>query len=152
MQVRVQAEDFDLGQEIAQLRHGRAEIGAVVSFLGLVRDINDGAKVSGLSLEHYPAMTQKALEGICLEANRRWQLDDILLIHRVGDLAPCDQIVLVAVASRHRGDAFHACEFIMDFLKTRAPFWKKEQGPQGARWVDARESDEQAAARWKDKP
>lgn len=151
MQVRVQHEDFDVAQELATLRHQRPQIGAVVSFLGLVRDLNDGATIQSLTLEHYPAMTQKALEDICAQAQQRWDLEDIVLLHRIGELAPCDQIVFVAVASQHRGEAFHACEFIMDFLKTKAPFWKKERTSQGTRWVDARSSDEQAAARWQDK-
>lgn len=151
MRVRVQSEDFDVAHELAALRRGRPQIGAVVSFIGLVRDLNDGAQVQGLSLEHYPAMTQKALEAICAQAQQHWDLEDIVLMHRIGDLAPCDQIVLVAVASRHRAEAFHACEFIMDFLKTRAPFWKKERTEQGNRWVEARASDEQAAGRWQEK-
>ena len=126
-----------------------ARIGAVASFLGLVRDLNDGASVSAMTLEHYPGMTEKALEAIVAEAKQRWNIYDALVIHRVGPLKPCDQIVLVAVSSAHRGEAFAACEFIMDYLKTRAPFWKKEDTPDGGRWVDARDSDDSAAARWR---
>lgn len=146
--VRVQHEDFDLSAEVARLRESRPNVGAVVAFVGTVRDINQGDTVSTLELEHYPGMTEKALHEIREEAHRRWRLENSLIIHRVGPLRPMDQIVLVAVASRHRGDAFEAAEFIMDYLKTRAPFWKKEQTPQGSRWVDARETDQQAAQRW----
>ncbi len=148
MSVRVQEADFDLSTEINAFRAGRPEIGAVAAFVGLVRDVNVGSAVSGLTLEHYPAMTQKALEGIVAQATQRWEIFDALVIHRVGHLQPMDQIVLVAVASAHRSEAFHACEFIMDYLKTQAPFWKQEQTPEGARWVEARDSDEDAAARW----
>ena len=148
MIVRVQEADFDTGAELAALRAGDARVGALASFLGLVRDLNDGASVSEMSLEHYPGMTEKALEAIVTEARGRWDIYDALVIHRVGPLKPCDQIVLVAVTSAHRGEAFAACEFIMDYLKTRAPFWKREATPDGARWVDARDSDDSAAARW----
>jgi molybdopterin synthase catalytic subunit len=148
MSVRVQTEDFDLSTEVAELRAGQPQVGAVAAFVGLVRDINDGAGVSEMSLEHYPGMTEKALETIVAEARGRWDIFDARVIHRVGALKPCDQIVLVAVSSAHRGEAFAACEFIMDYLKTRAPFWKREVTPTGARWVDARESDESAAERW----
>lgn len=148
MPVRVQQEDFDLSSEVAQLRAGDARVGAVAAFVGLVRDMNEGAGVSEMALEHYPGMTEKALETIVAEARGRWDLFDALVVHRVGALQPQDQIVLVAVTSAHRGEAFAACEFIMDYLKTRAPFWKREVTPAGARWVDARESDEGAAARW----
>jgi molybdopterin synthase catalytic subunit len=148
MPVRIQTEDFDLSTEIAALRAGRAGVGAVVSFIGTVRDINQGTGVSSLTLEHYPGMTEKSLQAIVAQAKSRWQLDEVLVIHRVGPLQPLDQIVLVAVTSAHRGEAFEACEFVMDWLKTRAPFWKKEATPQGERWVDARESDDAAAARW----
>ncbi len=148
MSVRVQEADFDVGVEFAALRAGDARVGALASFLGLVRDINDGASVSGMTLEHYPGMTEKALEAIVVEAKGRWDLYEVLVIHRVGPLQPCDQIVLVAVTSAHRGEAFAACEFIMDYLKTRAPFWKREATPDGGRWVDARETDDSAAARW----
>ena len=146
--VRVQTEDFDLSEEVARLRAGRADIGAVVTFVGTVRDVNQGDAVATLELEHYPGMTEKALNEIRDEAHRRWNLENSLIIHRVGPLEPQAQIVLVATASRHRQDAFEAAQFIMDYLKTRAPFWKKEQTPEGARWVDARDSDRQAAARW----
>jgi molybdopterin synthase catalytic subunit len=148
MPVRIQTEDFDLSAEIAALRAGRAGVGAVVSFVGTVRDINQGTGVSSLTLEHYPGMTDKSLQEIVAQAKSRWQLDEVLVIHRVGPLLPLEQIVLVAVSSAHRGEAFEACEFVMDWLKTRAPFWKKEATPQGERWVDARESDDAAAARW----
>ena len=148
MPVRVQTQDFDLGAEVAALRRGNTGIGAVASFVGLVRDINEGSSVAAMTLEHYPGMTEKALEAIVAEARTRWDFIDALVVHRVGDLYPADQIVLVAVAGAHRGEAFAACEFIMDYLKTQAPFWKKEQTPQGARWVEARSSDDEAAARW----
>ena len=148
MKIAVQIEDFDLSSEVAELRANQPQIGAVASFVGLVRDINDGSTVAAMSLEHYPAMTEKALREIVSEATQRWQIIDTTIIHRIGDLYPSDQIVLVAVASMHRHDAFAACEFIMDYLKTRAPFWKKELTPQGARWVDARETDETAIQRW----
>jgi molybdopterin synthase catalytic subunit len=148
MPVRVQHEDFDLGAEVAALRAGRANVGAVVCFVGTVRDMNQGTGVSTMFLEHYPGMTEKALQAIADDALSRWSLDEVLVIHRVGALAPLDQIVLVAVTSAHRGEAFAACEFVIDWLKTQAPFWKKETTVQGARWVDARESDDAAAARW----
>jgi len=148
MTVRVQEADFDLGAEVAALRAADARIGALASFLGLVRDLNDGASVSEMTLEHYPGMTEKALEEIVADAKGRWEIYDVLVIHRVGPLKPCDQIVLVAVTSAHRGEAFAACEFIMDYLKTRAPFWKREATPEGARWVDARDADDSAAERW----
>ena len=148
MPVRVQTADFDVAREIAALHAGDARVGAVAAFIGLVRDINDAAAVSTLTLEHYPGMTEKALSGIVDEAKSRWKIYDALVIHRVGELKPTDQIVLVVVTGAHRGDAFAACEFIMDYLKTRAPFWKKEQTPAGERWVEARASDDDAAARW----
>lgn len=148
MPVRVQTEDFDAGAEIARLRAGNPRVGAVASFIGVARDINDGAAVRTLTLEHYPGMTERALEDICARARSRWDLLDVLVIHRVGELKPLDQIVLVVVTSAHRGEAFAACEFVMDYLKTEAPFWKKEQTPEGGRWVDARESDDAARARW----
>ena len=149
MGVRVQTEDFDIGAEIAQLRKGNAKIGAIASFIGLVREMNEGDSVSTMTLEHYPGMTEKALEDIVAQAKSRWDVYDALVIHRVGRLLPLDQIVVVVVTSAHRGDAFSACEFLMDYLKTQAPFWKKEDTSKGARWVDARESDDAAAARWK---
>lgn len=148
MTVRVQNEDFDLGAEILKLRQGNSGIGAIASFVGLVRDLNENARVAEMTLEHYPGMTEKALAEILEQAKQRWSIIDALVIHRVGSLKPADQIVLVAVSSAHRGAAFAACEFIMDYLKTRAPFWKKEQTEAGARWVDAHESDETAAKRW----
>jgi molybdopterin synthase catalytic subunit len=148
MAVRIQTEDFDAGAEIAALRVGNPAVGAVASFVGVVRDRNDGDAVATLTLEHYPGMTEKAIEAIVEEARSRWAIIDVTVVHRVGELKPLDQIVLVVVAGGHRGDAFAACEFIMDYLKTRAPFWKKEQTPEGARWVDARASDDDAAERW----
>ena len=148
MKIAVQTEPFDLMAELASLYRGNPKVGAVASFLGLVRDINEGQGVSAMTLEHYPGMTEKALLQIVEQAQARWQVLDACVIHRVGPLQPTDPIVLVAVASAHRGDAFAACEFIMDFLKTRAPFWKKESTPEGEKWVDARESDDAAAARW----
>ncbi len=147
--VRVQAEDFDVGRELDALTGGRKDVGAVASFVGLVRDANDGHAIRGMTLEHYPGMTEKALADICAQASGRWNLIDTLVIHRVGALAPGERIVLVGVSSAHRGDAFAACEFIMDYLKTRAPFWKREETPEGTRWVEAREADEAAARRWK---
>jgi molybdopterin synthase catalytic subunit len=152
MPVRVQTQDFDLSAEVAALRAGRPQVGAVACFVGTVRDLNQGTGVSSMTLEHYPGMTEKALEAIVAQARARWTLDDVLVVHRVGELAPLDQIVLVAVTSAHRGEALAACEFVIDWLKTQAPFWKKEITPDGARWVDAREADEAAAARWGDPP
>lgn len=148
MPVRIQEHDFDLSQEIAALRQGDAQIGAVAIFIGTVRDLSDHKSVTAMTLEHYPGMTEKALHDIVDQAKGRWDLNDALVIHRVGPLKPTDQIVLVAVTSAHRGEAFAACEFIMDYLKTLAPFWKKEDTPDGARWVDARVSDDQAMTRW----
>ncbi|NHZ38210.1 MULTISPECIES: molybdopterin synthase catalytic subunit MoaE [Massilia] len=148
MAVRVQAADFDLSTEMAALRAQDARIGAVVSFVGTVRDMNDGASVAAMELEHYPGMTEQALEKIVAQAGQRWPLYGALVVHRVGPLAPLDQIVLVACSAAHRGEAFAACEFIIDYLKTDAPFWKKEQTPDGARWVDARVSDDAALAKW----
>ena len=147
--IRIQENEFDLSAEIAALRKGDPRVGAVVSFLGTVRDMNDGSQVKGMTLEHYPGMTEKALQEILDQAKARWDVYQTLVIHRVGPLLPEDQIVLVAVTSAHRGEAFAACEFIMDYLKTAAPFWKKEDTPEGARWVDARVTDEAAMARWK---
>jgi len=148
MTVRVQTADFDIGAEIARLREGHRSVGAIASFIGTVRDVDDASTIIGLTLEHYPGMTEAALEEIVAEARRRFDIRDALVIHRVGALAPGDQIVLVAVTSAHRGMAFDACEFIMDALKTRAPFWKKERLPDGERWVEARASDDEAARRW----
>jgi molybdopterin synthase catalytic subunit len=148
MKVIVQTAAFDLGAEVNAMSQGRSDIGAIASFVGLARDHNDGSGVQAMTLEHYPGMTEKALAALVEEARSRWALLDVTVIHRVGRLLPGDPIVLVAVASSHRGDAFAACEFIMDYLKTRAPFWKKEETPAGERWVDARVSDDVAAARW----
>ena len=148
MPVRVQNEDFDIGVELSALRAGNPAIGAVASFIGIARDRNDGAAVATLVLEHYPGMTERALEAICARARLRWELIDILVIHRVGALRPTDQIVLVAVAGAHRGEAFAACEFVMDYLKTEAPFWKREDTSTGQRWVDARAADASARRRW----
>ena len=148
MTVRVQTEDFDLSAEIAQLRMHTRKVGAVVTFIGTVRDLNEGEYVAEMELEHYPGMTEKALHDIIDQAKSRWNIFDALVIHRVGPMKPLDQIVLVAVTSAHRGEAFDACEFIIDYLKTQAPFWKKEQTPSGARWVDARVSDDEAMAKW----
>jgi molybdopterin synthase catalytic subunit len=146
--VSVQAADFDLGAEVASLREDDPEVGAVASFVGTVRDRNDGLSVSSMELEHYPGMTERAIEAMVDEARRRFEIRAVRVIHRVGRLDPRDQIVLVAVTSAHRGAAFSACEFLMDYLKTQAPFWKKELTPQGARWVDAHSSDDAALARW----
>ena len=146
--VRVQHEDFDVGAEVERLRAGNPRVGAIACFVGVVRDLNDGDAVAKMTLEHYPGMTEKALEGIVAEARGRWNLYDVLVVHRVGELRPTDPIVLVVVTSAHRGEAFAACEFIMDYLKTEAPFWKKETTPSGARWVDARDSDDAARERW----
>ncbi len=151
MTVRVQSEDFDAGAEISRMRLSRADTGAVAAFIGQVRDLNDGARVSTLTLEHYPGMTEKALEDIVEQAKTRWDIFDILLVHRIGTLQPTDQIVLVVVSGAHRGEAFAACQFIMDFLKTDAPFWKKEQTPSGTRWVEAKVSDDVARERWQKK-
>ena len=148
MAVRVQIADFDVGLELNKCRLANPNIGALVSFVGQVRDINDGDTINTLTLEHYPEMTQKALEAIEAEAKIRWDVIDALIIHRVGTLKPLDQIVLVAVTSAHRGEAFKACEFIMDYLKTSAPFWKKEASNQGERWVEAKVSDDEAKRRW----
>jgi molybdopterin synthase catalytic subunit len=149
MTVRIQTEDFDVGAEIAAMRKGNPAIGAVASFVGIVRDVNEGDAVSEMTLEHYPGMTEKSIEAIIDEARTRWDVIDALAVHRVGTLRPTDPIVLVIVASGHRGDAFAACEFIMDYLKTQAPFWKKERTGDGARWVEARASDDAAAERWR---
>ena len=147
--VRVQSGDFDAGRELEAMTRGRTDVGALASFIGLVRDSNDGSQIRGMTLEHYPGMTESALEDICRQAHERWDLIDTLVIHRVGPLAPGDRIVLVGVTSAHRGEAFAACEFIMDYLKTRAPFWKREDTASGPRWVEARASDDSAAERWK---
>jgi molybdopterin synthase catalytic subunit len=147
--IRIQEADFDLTAEVKALRKDDPRVGAIVTFVGTVRDLNDGSQVQGMTLEHYPGMTEKSLEAIILQARSRWDLYKTLVIHRVGPLLPEDQIVLVVVTSAHRGEAFAACEFIMDYLKTAAPFWKKEETPQGSKWVDARVTDDTAMARWK---
>ena len=148
MSVKVQNEDFNPQQVVDALCKGRADIGAVVTFVGRVRDSAKSESISAMELEHYPGMTEKALQGIVNQAHQRWQLQGVSIIHRVGKLEPAEQIVMVAVASPHRGEAFQACEFMIDFLKMRAPFWKKEYTEQGAHWVDARESDDAALERW----
>ena len=148
MSVSIQTADFDLSTEVAALRAADPGVGAVASFVGCVRDHNDGAGVSAMELEHYPGMTEKSIEAMIDAARQRFDIRGVRVIHRVGPLQPCDQIVLVAVTSAHRGSAFQACEFLMDYLKTQAPFWKKETTPEGARWVDARVSDDAALARW----
>jgi molybdopterin synthase catalytic subunit len=148
MKIVVQNAAFELGAEVDAMRRGRSDIGAIASFVGLARDMNEGSDVAAMTLEHYPGMTEKALAALVEEAQSRWTLLDVTLIHRVGRLLPGDPIVLVAVAGSHRGEAFAACEFIMDYLKTRAPFWKKEETPEGERWVEARASDDAAAMRW----
>jgi molybdopterin synthase catalytic subunit len=158
MPVRVQIRDFDLTHEVNALRAAQgarnAKIGAIATFTGTVRDLNevagDQSAVAEMTLEHYPGMTERALEKIVAEARSRWDIFDALVIHRVGSLKPLDQIVLVATVGAHRGEAFAACEFIMDYLKTGAPFWKKESTPAGSRWVEARAADEAAAAKWRD--
>ena len=148
MKIVVQSAAFDLGAEVDAMRRDRTDIGAIASFVGLARDLNEGSGVAAMTLEHYPGMTEKALGRLVDEAKSRWALLDVTVIHRIGRLLPGDPIVLVAVASSHRGEAFAACEFIMDYLKTQAPFWKKEETPAGERWVEARASDDAAAARW----
>ena len=148
MPVRVQTEDFDVSHELARLRGDNRAVGAVAAFIGTGRDVNDEARVASMTLEHYPGMTEKALGAIVDAAKSRWDIIDALVIHRVGALAPSDQIVLVGVTSAHRGEAFAACEFIIDYLKTQAPLWKKEETSEGARWVEARAADDDAAARW----
>ncbi len=147
-QVRIQEWDFDLTAELAKLRADNPKVGAVVSFVGTVRDLNEGAEVAQMELEHYPGMTEQSIGAIIEQAKQRWPIYGALVIHRVGPLQPLEQIVLVAVTAAHRGEAFAACEFIIDYLKTEAPFWKKEQTPEGARWVDARVSDETALKKW----
>jgi molybdopterin synthase catalytic subunit len=151
MSIRVQRDDFDAGAEIARLRASNPKVGAVASFIGVARDVNDGDAVATLALEHYPGMTERALEDICAQARSRWNIIDILVVHRIGELKPTDQIVLVVVTSAHRGEAFAACQFVMDYLKTEAPFWKKETTPGGTRWVEARIADDAARARWERK-
>ena len=147
MIIRVQEDDFDLGAELANLRAGRTNIGALVSFSGLVRDADEGGLLD-MTLEHYPGMTEKALTEIAQTATARWDLQAVAIIHRVGRLRPGDQIMMVAAGSKHRQAAFEAADFMMDFLKSRAPFWKSERSAAGAQWVDARETDEDALDRW----
>ena len=146
--VRVQAQDFDLSSEIAALRSADPRVGAIVSFVGTVRDMNEGASVAEMELEHYAGMTEQSIEKIVQQAMARWPLFGARVVHRVGPLKPMEQIVLVACTAAHRGEAFAACEFIIDYLKTEAPFWKKEQTPDGARWVDARVTDDAALGKW----
>ena len=149
--VRVQRDDFEPGAELARLRIGKPEVGAIASFIGTVRDVHGAgaaACVASLTLEHYPGMTERALEAICVEAAGRWSLTDVVVVHRHGTLLPTDQIVFVAASAAHRGEAFDACNFVMDYLKTRAPFWKKEATDAGERWVESRASDDAAAERW----
>lgn len=148
-EVRVQEADFDLATEVARLRAANPGVGGVVTFVGTVRDLNEGASVAAMELEHYPGMTEQAIAAIIAQARARWPIFGALVIHRIGPLKPMEQIVLVAVTSAHRGEAFAACEFIIDYLKTEAPFWKKEQTPEGARWVDARVTDETALEKWR---
>ena len=148
VRVTVQTEDFDLGREVTALRAADASIGAVAAFIGTVRDRNDGQGISAMELEHYPGMTERAIEAMIDDAVQRFGINGARVIHRVGLLQPVDQIMMVAVTAAHRGSAFQACEFLMDYLKTQAPFWKKEQTPEGARWVDARVSDDAAMQRW----
>ena len=146
--IRVQREDFDVGHELDALTRDKTSVGGVTSFVGLVRDLAGGEKISAMTLEHYPGMTEQQLAAIEAEARRRWPLDAVLIIHRYGELKPGDRIVLVATASAHRDAAFDACRFLIDWLKTKAPFWKREETAQGARWVDAQASDNAAAKRW----
>ena len=149
--VRIQHEPFDVNAELEQLRANDARVGAIACFIGVVRDLNEGDRVATMSLEHYPGMTEKALDDIVAQAHARWDVYDILVVHRIGELHPADPIVLVAVTGAHRGEAFAACEFVMDYLKTDAPFWKKEITPSGPRWVDARATDTTARTRWERK-
>jgi molybdopterin synthase catalytic subunit len=146
--IKVQLEDFDVGAELQALAGSNRQIGGITSFVGLVRDLSEGSDVKRMTLEHYPGMTEQALKEIEAEARRRWPLEAITIIHRYGPLEPGDRIVLVAVASAHREAAFAACHFLIDWLKTRAPFWKLEDTGQGARWVEAKDSDDKAAERW----
>ena len=148
LKVSIQTQDFDLSQEVENLRLGNSGVGAICSFVGTVRDRNDGDQVSSLELEHYPGMTEGSIHKMISQAKAKFDIFGSVVIHRVGLLKPLDQIVLVAVSSAHRGQSFQACEFLMDYLKTQAPFWKKELTPQGHRWVDARVSDDEALKRW----
>jgi molybdopterin synthase catalytic subunit len=146
--ITIQQTDFDLGAEVSALREADGQVGAVAAFVGTVRDRSDGTAISAMELEHYPGMTERAIEAMVGQARQRFQIRGARVIHRVGSLLPGDQIVMVAVTSAHRHEAFQACEFLMDYLKTQAPFWKKEATPDGARWVDARQADDAALARW----
>ncbi len=146
--IRVQAEAFDVALELAKLKQGRTDIGGTVVFVGTMRELSDGSQVSAMTLEHYPGMTEKALGDIDREAHQRWPLLDTLIVHRYGKLSPADDIVMVIAASEHREAAFEACRFLIDWLKTKAPFWKLEEGPQGSAWVEAKPSDDESAARW----
>jgi molybdopterin synthase catalytic subunit len=148
MTVRIQAGDFDVGAELAALRGANPRVGAIASFVGLARDLNEGREVLQITLEHYPGMTERALEDIVAQARQRWDIIDALIVHRIGTIAPLQAIVLVAVTSMHRHDAFEACRFLIDYLKTDAPFWKRELTPHGSHWVEARTSDEQARSAW----
>ena len=150
--VRVQEADFDISAEVAALRADNPKVGAVACFIGTVRDLNEGRAVETMELEHYPGMTEKSLQKIADDARERWPGSDVLIVHRVGKLLPLDQIVLVATTAAHRGEAFESCAFVMDYLKTQAPFWKKEKTGNGEKWVDARESDDAALTRWDLKP
>ncbi|WP_395676551.1 molybdopterin synthase catalytic subunit MoaE [Inquilinus sp.] len=149
MAVRIQEADFDVGAEIAALSEGRTDVGGVASFVGLVRDIAGGATVTAMTLEHYPGMTERQLEEIEAEARSRWPLLEVRIVHRVGRLEPGDRIMFCGAASAHRGAALEACAFLMDWLKTKAPFWKREETPEGERWVEARAEDDEAASRWR---
>ena len=146
--VSIQTEDFNLGAQVEALRQNDKRVGAICTFTGTVRDRNDGLNVSSMELEHYPGMTEKAIEAMVDEAHKRFDIYGVRVVHRVGLLQPLDQVVMVAVTSAHRAESFKACEFLMDYLKTQAPFWKKEQTPEGARWVDARVTDDAALAKW----
>src|SRR6478752_6976232 len=146
--IRLQEADFDLGAEVAALRAQNPKVGAVACFVGTVRDLNEGSAVETMELEHYPGMTEKSLEAIAAQARERWPGSDVLIVHRIGKLKPLDQIVLVATTAMHRADSFESCAFVMDYLKTQAPFWKKEKTEAGERWVDARVTDDAALARW----
>lgn len=148
MKVSIQTDDFDLGTEVDAVRKSHPGVGAIASFVGLVRDASEGGNVTAMTLEHYPGMAEKSIAAIVDEARQRWPVADVVVIHRVGRLLPADQIVLVIAASAHRADAFAACAFVMDFLKMNAPFWKKEESPQGSRWVEARPSDDDAVQQW----
>ena len=146
--ISIQEQDFDQGAEYNCLRANADSDGAIVTFIGLVRDFNQDSSVSSIHIEHYPGMAEKSLMNICLQARKRWQLDQIRVIHRVGLIQSSEQIVFVGISSKHREDAFRACEFIMDFLKTDVPFWKQEGTPSGMKWVDTKKTDEQALTRW----